>query len=84
MTDSQFQQLLNGLSFMAAETHISNVLANLSAAGVQPPRDYVFPGAVYALAEKFQEKIKNWDETPEDFDFDDFFTKTFEEVPPQS
>ena len=84
MTDSQFNQLLNGISFLAAETHISNVLTNLAASRIEPPRDYTFPGAVYALAEKFQEKIKNWDEAPDDFDFDEFLAKTFGEIPPRS
>jgi hypothetical protein len=83
MPDSQFEQLLNGLSLMAAETHIANVLADLNACGIKPPRCYSFPGAAYALAELFREKIKNWDEAPQDFDFDEFFTKTFGKIPPR-
>jgi|GEM_PF-5317004 len=83
MNDSQFEQLINGISLIAAETHISNVLAELAACRIEPPRSYAFPGGVYALAVQFKDKIENWDKAP-DFDFHEFYAKTFGEVPPQS
>jgi hypothetical protein len=77
MTDDQFERLISGISLLAAETYISNVFAKLAAIGVEPEKPYDTIRTAYALAERFQDKIYDWDKDQGDPDFDDWFDKTF-------
>jgi hypothetical protein len=81
MTDIQFEQLINGISLIAAESHIANVLSNMAACNAEAKRDYADVFSVYLTAEQFRKKIQDWD-SQEAFDYEQFLEKTFGKVPP--
>ena len=81
MNEDHLEQLLNGISLLAAQNQIRNHLAYLKACGEEPDRAYAAPSYAYALAEQFREKITKWNEVPDDFDLDEFFDKTFGRPP---
>jgi hypothetical protein len=81
MNDIQFEQLINGISLIAAESHIANVFSNMAACNVEVKRAYADVANVYATAEQFRKKIENWDSQGE-FDYEQFLNETFGKVPP--
>jgi hypothetical protein len=86
MNESQFEQLINGISLLVAENHIGAYLQYLAACNREDKnsgkieRAYADVSYVYALAEQFRGKIINWD-LADDFDFEEFLDKTFGKVP---
>ena len=82
MNENHLEQLLNGISLLAAQNPIRNHLAYQKVCKKeQPDRAYAAPSYAYALAEQFREKITNWNEAADDFDLDEFFDKTFGRPP---
>ena len=77
MNETQFEHLINGISLLAAEIHISNVIADYAAMVEKPSKGYTAFDTAYALADKFQKKIKNWDETKKEPDFEKWYELTF-------
>jgi hypothetical protein len=80
MPESQLEQLINGISLLAAENYVTAYLQYLTACNREIKRTYADVSYVYSIAEQFRGKIINWD-LAQDFDFEKFLTETFGEVP---